>query len=74
VANEWGERSITSLFCNGPPQKCSDANWIFWHGGGGLTACAERLLVQMVTTPPHEGGFAPCVWSDMAGPSAVAVR
>jgi hypothetical protein len=60
MANEWGAnttRSITSLICSGTPQKSSDVNSIFSHGGGGLTAFAERLLVEMVTTPPHEGGF-----------------
>ena len=34
-----------------------DINWIFSHGGGALTAFAERLLAQMVTTPPYQGKF-----------------
>jgi hypothetical protein len=52
-ANTTG--SITSLICPGTPQKYSDVNWMLSHDGGGLTAFAD--LVQMVTTPPHEGGF-----------------
>jgi 6-methylsalicylate decarboxylase len=57
---EWGAdttRSITSLIFSGTSQKYRDINWIFSHGGGGLTAFAERLLVQMVTTPPYQAGF-----------------
>lgn len=59
-AIEWGAdttRSITSLIFSGTSQKYRDINWIFSHGGGGLTAFAERLLVQMVTTPPYQGRF-----------------
>jgi predicted TIM-barrel fold metal-dependent hydrolase len=59
-ALEWGTdttRSITSLIFSGTSQKYPDINWIFSHGGGGLTAFAERLLVQMVTTPPYQGRF-----------------
>jgi predicted TIM-barrel fold metal-dependent hydrolase len=57
---EWGAdttRSITSLIFSGTSQKYRDISWIFSHGGGGLTAFAERLLVQMVTTPPYRGQF-----------------
>jgi 6-methylsalicylate decarboxylase len=60
VLIEWGAdttRSITSLIFSGTSQKYRDINWIFSHGGGGLTAFAERLLVQMVTTPPYLGRF-----------------
>jgi 6-methylsalicylate decarboxylase len=60
VMIEWGAdttRSITSLIFSGTSQKYRDINWIFSHGGGGLTAFAERLLVQMVTTPPYLGRF-----------------
>jgi 6-methylsalicylate decarboxylase len=60
MAVEWGAdttRSITSLIFSGTSQKHQDINWIFSHGGGGLTAFAERLLVQMVTTPPYRGRF-----------------
>jgi predicted TIM-barrel fold metal-dependent hydrolase len=60
TAVEWGAdttRSITSLIFSGTSQKYRDINWIFSHGGGGLTAFAERLLVQMVATPPYRGRF-----------------
>jgi 6-methylsalicylate decarboxylase len=60
VLIEWGAdttRSITSLIFSGTSQKYRDINWIFSHGGGGLSAFAERLLVQMVTTPPYLGRF-----------------
>jgi 6-methylsalicylate decarboxylase len=57
---EWGAdttRTITSLIFSGTSQRYRDINWIFSHGGGALTAIAERLLVQMVTTPPCQGRF-----------------
>jgi 6-methylsalicylate decarboxylase len=60
TAVEWGAdttRTIASLIFNGTSQKYRDINWIFSHGGGGLTAFAERLLVQMVQTPPYQGKF-----------------
>jgi 6-methylsalicylate decarboxylase len=60
TATEWGAdttRSIASLIFSGASRKYRDMNWIFSHGGGGLTAFAERLLVQMVTTPPYQGKF-----------------
>ena len=60
VMIEWGAdttRTITSLIFSGTSKKYRDINWIFSHGGGGLTAFAERLLVQMVTTPPYRGRF-----------------
>jgi predicted TIM-barrel fold metal-dependent hydrolase len=60
TAVEWGAdttRSIVSLIFSGASQKYRDINWIFSHGGGGLTAFAERLLVQMVATAPYKGKF-----------------
>jgi 6-methylsalicylate decarboxylase len=60
TAVEWGAdttRSIVSLIFSGTSQKYRDISWIFSHGGGGLTAFAERLLVQMVNTPPYQGKF-----------------
>jgi 6-methylsalicylate decarboxylase len=60
TAVEWGAdttRSITSLIFSGTSRKYPDINWIFSHGGGGLTAFAERLLVQMVATKPYQGRF-----------------
>ncbi|HXB27201.1 MAG TPA: amidohydrolase family protein [Gemmatimonadaceae bacterium] len=59
-AIEWGAdttRSIATLIFSGTSAKYRDINWIFSHGGGGLTAFAERFLVQMVTTPPYQGRF-----------------
>ena len=58
TAVEWGAdttRTIVSLIVSGTSRKYRDINWIFSHGGGGLTAFAERLLVQMVKTPPYQG-------------------
>ncbi len=60
TAVEWGAdttRSITNLIFSGTSQRYKDINWIFSHGGGVLTSVAERLLVQMVTTPPYRGKF-----------------
>jgi len=60
TAVEWGAdttRSIVSLIFSGTSQKYRDIAWIFSHGGGGLTAFAERLLEQMVRTPPYQGKF-----------------
>ena len=60
TAIEWGAdttRSIANLIFSGTSQKYRDINWIFSHGGGGLTAFAEQFLVQMVTTPPYKGKF-----------------
>src|SRR5262249_43087458 len=34
-----------------------DINWIFSHGGGVLTAVAERLQTQMVSTPYYKDKF-----------------
>jgi len=50
-------RSIASLILSGTSQKYKDINWIWSHGGGGLTAFAERFLVQVVSIPPYKGKF-----------------
>jgi len=57
---EWGAdttRSITSLIFSGAAQRYADIAFIFSHGGGVLTAVAERLQIQMVSTPPYKGRF-----------------
>jgi predicted TIM-barrel fold metal-dependent hydrolase len=59
-ALEWGTdttRTIANLVFSGSSQRFRDINWIFSHGGGALTSFAERLLVQMVNTPPYGGQF-----------------
>ena len=40
---------------SGTSQKYKDINWIFSHGGGALTAFAERFQVQVVSVPPYRG-------------------
>jgi len=50
-------RTIASLIFSGMSQKYKDINWIWSHGGGALTAFAERFQIQMVTTPPYAGKF-----------------
>ena len=50
-------RTITNLIFSGTSQRFKDINWIFSHGGGALTAFAERLEIQMVTTPPYKDKF-----------------
>jgi len=50
-------RSIASLVFSGTSQKYPDINWIWSHGGGALTAVAERFLVQAVSRPPYAGKF-----------------
>jgi 6-methylsalicylate decarboxylase len=55
---EWGAdttRTITNLIFSGASARYSDIDFIFSHGGGVLTAVAERLRIQMVTTPPYAG-------------------
>jgi hypothetical protein len=47
-------RTIASLILSGTSQKYPDINWIWSHGGGGLTAFAERFLVQVVSVPPYK--------------------
>jgi predicted TIM-barrel fold metal-dependent hydrolase len=50
-------RSIASLIFSGTSQRFKDINFIFSHGGGVLTATAERFEIQMVTTPPYKDKF-----------------
>jgi 6-methylsalicylate decarboxylase len=50
-------RTIASLIFSGTSQRYKDINFIFSHGGGVLTATAERLEIQMVNTPPNKGKF-----------------
>lgn len=60
TAVEYGAdtmRTIANLIFSGTAQKYGEINWIFSHGGGALTAFAERLLVQMVSLPPYQGKF-----------------
>lgn len=58
VAVEYGAdttRSIVNLIFSGASQRYADISFIFSHGGGVLTAVAERLQIQMVTIPPYKG-------------------
>jgi predicted TIM-barrel fold metal-dependent hydrolase len=48
-------RSIASVILSGTSQKFPDIKWIWSHGGGVLTAVAERLLIQTVNSPPYKG-------------------
>jgi predicted TIM-barrel fold metal-dependent hydrolase len=60
AAVEWGTdttRTIVNLIFSGAAQRYSGVNFIFSHGGGVLTAVAERLQIQMVSTPPYKGKF-----------------
>ena len=60
AAIEYGTdttRTIASLIFSGTSRKYPDINWIFSHGGGSLTAFAERFLVQMVSTPPYKDKY-----------------
>lgn len=50
-------RTIFTLIFSGSSQKNKDINWIFSHGGGALTAFAERFLVQALMRPPYGGKF-----------------
>ncbi len=50
-------RTIANLIFSGTTQKYKDINWIFSHGGGALTAFAERFQIQMVSVPPHKDKF-----------------
>ena len=47
-------RTIASVLLSGTSQKYKDINWIWSHGGGALTAFAERFLVQVVGIPPYK--------------------
>ena len=58
AAVEYGTdttRTIANLIFSGASAHYKDVNFIFSHGGGVLTAVAERLQIQMVTTPPYKG-------------------
>jgi predicted TIM-barrel fold metal-dependent hydrolase len=60
AAVDWGAdttRSIVSLIFSGASARYGDVNFIFSHGGGVITSVAERLRIQMVTTPPYKGKF-----------------
>jgi predicted TIM-barrel fold metal-dependent hydrolase len=50
-------RTIASLILSGTSQRYRDISWIFSHGGGALTAVAERFQIQLVTTPPYQDKF-----------------
>jgi 6-methylsalicylate decarboxylase len=50
-------RTIANLIFSGAAQRYGDISFIFSHGGGVLTAVAERLEIQMVTTPPYKDKF-----------------
>lgn len=47
-------RTITELIFSGASRRYPDINFIFSHGGGVLTAVAERLQIQMTSTPPYK--------------------
>jgi predicted TIM-barrel fold metal-dependent hydrolase len=58
AAVEYGSdttRTIVNLIFSGASQRYTDVSFIFSHGGGVLTAVAERLQIQMVSTPPYKG-------------------
>jgi 6-methylsalicylate decarboxylase len=60
TAVEYGAdttRTIVNLIFSGAAQRFKNVNFIFSHGGGVLTAVAERLQIQMVSRPPYEGKF-----------------
>ncbi len=60
AAVDWGAdttRSLVSLIFSGAAARYSDIDFIFSHGGGVITSVAERLRIQMVTTPPYKGKF-----------------
>lgn len=60
AAIEYGAdttRTITNLIFSGASAKYPDIGFIFSHGGGVLSAVAERLRIQMVNTPPYKGKF-----------------
>jgi 6-methylsalicylate decarboxylase len=50
-------RTIASLIFSGTSQRYKDINFIFSHGGGVLTAVAERFQIQMVSRPPYRDKF-----------------
>jgi len=48
-------RTIADLIFSGASRRYKDITFIFSHGGGVLTAVAERFEIQMVNTPPYKG-------------------
>ena len=50
-------RSIASVIFSGTSRKYKDINWIWSHGGGVLTAVAERFQIQMISRPPYKDKF-----------------
>ncbi len=57
-AVEWGAdttRTIVDLIFSGASRRYADIDFIFSHGGGVLTAVAERLQIQLVSIPPYLG-------------------
>jgi 6-methylsalicylate decarboxylase len=48
-------RTIADLIFSGASQRYKDVTFIFSHGGGVLTAVAERFEIQMVNTAPYKG-------------------
>ena len=60
AAVEYGAdttRTIVNLIFSGASARYKDVSFIFSHGGGVITAVAERLRIQMVNTPPFKGQF-----------------
>jgi 6-methylsalicylate decarboxylase len=60
AAVDWGAdttRAMVSLIFSGAAAQYPDITFIFSHGGGVITAVAERLRIQMVNTPPYKGRF-----------------
>ena len=60
LAVEYGAdttRTIVNLIFSGASQRYADIDFIFSHGGGVLTAVAERLQIQMERVPPYAGRF-----------------
>jgi predicted TIM-barrel fold metal-dependent hydrolase len=58
VAVEYGAdttRTIVNLIFSGASQRYQDISFIFSHGGGVLTAVAERLQIQMERLPQFKG-------------------
>jgi predicted TIM-barrel fold metal-dependent hydrolase len=60
VSVEYGAdttRTIVNLIFSGASQHYQDISFIFSHGGGVLTAVAERLQIQLERMPPYKGVF-----------------
>jgi 6-methylsalicylate decarboxylase len=57
-AVDWGAdttRTIIDLIFSGASRRYADIDFIFSHGGGVLTAVAERLQIQLPRLPPFAG-------------------